>query len=163
RRWGIARELRAATPLPAEYSTEIAFVTSVVGREITRFANVFFSSPDGDERFAEPAQQVPQYVLEPVLHAHAERLGSVTFRDGWRVEDVVQRDDGVELQARHGDDTRIIRGRFAVGCDGAASTVRRCLDIELTGRRAIARNYGVVFRAPELAGLIPFAPALHFW
>ncbi|MBO0747727.1 MAG: FAD-dependent monooxygenase, partial [Acidimicrobiaceae bacterium] len=45
RRWGIAGEVRTASTLPAEYSTEIAFVTGLEGRELTRFDNVFFTNP----------------------------------------------------------------------------------------------------------------------
>ncbi|MFL5818727.1 MAG: FAD-dependent monooxygenase [Conexibacter sp.] len=163
RRWGIAAEVRAASPLPASYSTDIAFVTSVFGHELTRFSNVFFTRTERDERFAEPAQQIPQYVAEPVLRRHAERLGHVTFVDGWRVESVTDRGSSVTVVARQGDAERTIEAAYVVGCDGAGSTVREAIGIEMLGSRAMARNFGVVFRAPELAARIPHAPALHYW
>jgi 2-polyprenyl-6-methoxyphenol hydroxylase-like FAD-dependent oxidoreductase len=164
RRWGIAQELRRATPLPADFSTDIAFVTSVLGHEITRFSNVFFTRPERDDRFAESAQQAPQYVLEPVLRRRAEQLPCVTFVDGWRVECLTETDDGVEVVARDDEaNERRFRARYLVGCDGAGSTVREGLGIEMVGRRGIARNYGVVFRAPQLNGMLRVAPALHFW
>jgi hypothetical protein len=56
-----------------------------------------------------------------------------------------------------------VHTRYLVGCDGAASTVRRRLEIPLRGQRSIARNYGIVFRSPELSRILPFRPALHFW
>ena len=164
RRWGIADALREATPLPADFSTEIAFVTSLLGHEITRFANVFFTSPERDDRFAEAAQQVPQYVLEPVLRRRADELSCVTFLEGRRVDDLAQDDDGVDVTIRDASGAaQVIRGRYLVGCDGGGSTVRRKLGVEMLGRRAIARNYGVVFRSTELARMLPFRPALHFW
>jgi 2-polyprenyl-6-methoxyphenol hydroxylase-like FAD-dependent oxidoreductase len=164
RRWGLADELRAATPLPADFSTEIAFVTSLRGHEITRFSNVFFTAPGGDARFAEPAQQVPQYVLEPVLKARAARSPCVRFLDGYRVERFREHDDGVDVLVRGvAGESETIRAQYLAGCDGGGSTVRRGLGIAMVGQRGIARNYGVVFRAPRLAGLVPFEPALHFW
>ena len=164
RRWGIADALRAATPLPADFSTEIAFVTSLQGHEITRFSNVFFTSPDGDPRFAEPAQQVPQFVLEPVLKSRAATCPGVRFLDGQRVEGFREHADGVDVLVRGGaGESETMRARYLVGCDGGGSTVRRQLGIAMVGQRGIARNYGVVFRTPELARLLPFEPALHFW
>jgi 2-polyprenyl-6-methoxyphenol hydroxylase-like FAD-dependent oxidoreductase len=164
RRWGIAQELRRATPLPADFSTDIAFVTSVLGHEITRFSNVFFTRLERDDRFAESAQQAPQYVLEPVLRRRAEQLPCVTFVDGWRLECFTETDDGVEVVARDGEaNERRFHARYLVGCDGAGSTVRDRLGIEMVGRRGIARNYGVVFRAPQLHEMLRVAPALHFW
>jgi 2-polyprenyl-6-methoxyphenol hydroxylase-like FAD-dependent oxidoreductase len=164
RRWGIADELRRATPLPADYSTDIAFVTTVLGHEITRFANVFFTRLERDERFAEPAQQAPQYVLEPVLRQRAEQLPCVSFLDGWRVESFEQTRHGVDVVVRDdGSKEQLLHASYLAGCDGASSTVREVLGIEMAGRRGIARNYGVVFRAPRLNGMLPFPPALHFW
>lgn len=165
RRWGLAEAARAATPLPADFSTEIAFVTSLLGREITRFSNVFYTRLERDERFAEPAQQIPQYVLEPLLRARADALPTVAFLDGCSVRGGVQDATGVDVTVAFGDDgaERTIRAKYLVGCDGAASVVRQVLGASMVGRRGIARNYGVVFRSAELTRRLPFAPALHFW
>ena len=166
RRWGIADELRRATPLPAAYSTDIAFVTRVIGgREITRFPNVFNTAPIRDERFAEPAQQVPQYVLEPILRRRAQSTGHVRFcAPGVKVLGVHAREDGAEVAVGDGTGSRIsVRASFVAGCDGGASLVRSELGIAMEGRRGIARNFSVVFRSGELGRRMSFAPALHFW
>lgn len=163
RRWGIAEEIRDASPLPAEYSTDVAFVTSVLGDEITRFSNVFFTDTRRDDRFAEPAQQTPQYAVEPILRRRAEACESVMLLDGWRVESVVELDGSVRVEMHSDGVTRTIEAQYVVGCDGAGSTVREQLGIEMAGRHGIARNLGVVFRAPELGARLPHAPALHFW
>jgi 2-polyprenyl-6-methoxyphenol hydroxylase-like FAD-dependent oxidoreductase len=161
RRWGLAAELRAATPLPAAYSTDIAFVTQLLdGYELARFSNVFNTAPVRDPRFAESAQQVPQYVVEAVLRRSAEALPTVTFTPaGERVERFAQDDDGVSVVTTGST----IRARYLVGCDGGGSTVREQAGIEMHGRRGIARNFSVVFRSAELARRIAFGPALHFW
>jgi 2-polyprenyl-6-methoxyphenol hydroxylase-like FAD-dependent oxidoreductase len=165
RRWGIADDVRAASSLPASFSTEIAFVTSLAGRELTRFENVFFTTPNGDERFAEPAQQIPQYQLEPVLRRRAASCSTVRFLDGFRANALAQDDRSVRASTldASGATGPLVEAEFLVGCDGAQSTVRGELGIEVGGDRAIARNFGVVFRSPLLPAELPFDPALHYW
>lgn len=165
RRWGIADTLRQATPLPPDFSTEVAFVTSVLGLEITRFYNVFFTRSDRDDRFAEPGLQIPQYVLEPVLRDAAEQLPTVRFLDGCRLQALEQNAAEVTATIDHvdGRDPQHMVGSFLVGCDGGGSTVRQQLGIPMLGRRSFARNLGVVFRSPELWRRLRLAPALHYW
>ena len=165
RRWGIAGAVRAASSLPAEFSTEIAFVTSLGGFELTRFENVFFTSPNGDERFSEPAQQIPQYQLEPVLRNRAADCPTVTFLDGLRLTALTQDDSGVRAATTDASGAAgpTVYAEYLVGCDGARSTVRELLGIGVSGIRTIARNVGVVFRAPSLHRTLHFKPALHYW
>jgi 2-polyprenyl-6-methoxyphenol hydroxylase-like FAD-dependent oxidoreductase len=164
RRWGIAEDVRRASPLSAEYSTDISFVTAVLGQEITRFTNVCFTGRQRDDRFAEAAQQIPQYVLEPVLRDAANALPSVEFCDGWRLDSVAERDsETLATIVNEAGDTRVIAAQYMVGCDGAGSTVRERLGLALVGERALAQNLGIVFRAPDLAGRIRVPPALQFW
>ncbi|HWI71344.1 MAG TPA: FAD-dependent monooxygenase [Baekduia sp.] len=166
RRWGLANELRAVTPLPAEYSTDIAFVTRLLGgSEITRFTNVFNTKPIADPRFPEPAQQVPQYIVEDVLRRRAEACRTVTILPpGFRVDSFVHDDAGVAVLARDDEDQScLINARYLVGCDGGGSRVREHLGIAMQGRRSVARNFSIVFRSPQLGRRMPFRPALHFW
>ena len=66
RRWGIAERLRERAPLPASWSNDIVFCTSLTGWELSRFTGVLGLVPDGD-RYPEVGQQAPQYVLEELL------------------------------------------------------------------------------------------------
>jgi 2-polyprenyl-6-methoxyphenol hydroxylase-like FAD-dependent oxidoreductase len=164
RRWGIAEEVRQASPLPAEYSTDVSFVTTVLGEEITRFTNVCFSQLQRDQRFAEAAQQIPQYALEPVLRRAADALPSVEFLEGWRLETAVDRGgEALATIVNEAGETRTIAAQYLVGCDGGGSTVRDQIGATLVGERALAQNLGIVFRAPDLADRIRVPPALHFW
>src|SRR5262252_4386283 len=165
RRWGIAGDVRAASSLPASFSTEIAFVTTLGGVELTRFENVFFTAHSGDDRFSEPAQQIPQYQLEPVFRRHAAACPAVRFLDGCRVTEVVQDDRMVRASTADasGAPGPSVEAEFLVGCDGPRSTVRDLLSIGVSGIRTIARNFGVVFRAPSLRNRMSFSPALHYW
>src|SRR5712691_11875481 len=67
RRWGIADTLRAAAPIPVEWSQRVTFCESLAGPRITDFDHAFGLCPGRDERFAEAGQQVPQPVVEQVL------------------------------------------------------------------------------------------------
>ena len=165
RRWGIADEIRQASSLPASFSTDISFVTTLDGHEITRFENVFHTAHLRDERFAEPAQQIPQFQLEPVIRERAGRLGYTTFLTGSRVTGFEQDERGVRTSVCDvdGRESHEIRSDFLVGADGARSFTREHLGIGVGGTRGIARNYGLVFRAPRLQAAIDFAPALHYW
>jgi 2-polyprenyl-6-methoxyphenol hydroxylase-like FAD-dependent oxidoreductase len=73
RRWGLADRLRERAPLPASWSQDVVFCTSLSGSELSRFTGVLGLSAEGD-RFPEIGQQAPQYVLEQVLREHLGEL-----------------------------------------------------------------------------------------
>lgn len=114
---------------------------------------------------------VPQNVLEPLLHA---RLREVAGRDpvrfSWRLIDFSQDDDSILATVSDGTGSREIRARYILGADGAGSKVRRSAGIAMEGPPVLAhflaihirsdampllaRHPGVVFflRAPALSG-----------
>ena len=77
RRWGIADALRAAAPLPYDYPTDIVFATALFGRTLAVIENAFEGAKRRDPRFPEPAQWVPQYTVEKILHEKIAKLPSV--------------------------------------------------------------------------------------
>lgn len=165
RRWGIADEIRSGSSLPASFTTDISFVTALDGHELTRFENVFHTAHIGDSRFPEPAQQIAQYQLEPIVRRRAQFLGRTTFLYGERVVAIDQTEGQVRAvtESLSGRQPHVIEAQYLAGCDGAHSSTRVELGIDVGGTRGIARNYGIVFHAPDLQTRVAFAPALHYW
>ncbi|WP_305783482.1 FAD-dependent monooxygenase [Symbioplanes lichenis] len=75
---------------------------------------------------------IPQPVLVQVLEEHAVAQGAYVRR-GCTVTGVEQDDDGVTVELAGGER---LRSRWAVGCDGGHSTVRKLLGIGFPGEPA---------------------------
>ena len=69
--------------------------------------------------------------LEAALESRARSLPTIDVRRGVTVDELVQRDDRVELGLASGG---VVTARYAVGCDGANSTVRSLLDLGVADR-----------------------------
>jgi 2-polyprenyl-6-methoxyphenol hydroxylase-like FAD-dependent oxidoreductase len=73
--------------------------------------------------------------LERELDHRARRQATVTIRRGLTATALKQDDTGVSLTVHAVDDPaepETIRARYLIGCDGANSTIRQLLDIDLT-------------------------------
>jgi 2-polyprenyl-6-methoxyphenol hydroxylase-like FAD-dependent oxidoreductase len=165
RRWGIADDLRRASGLRPDYPPNVVFATRLNGYPLARFENAFYCSAARDERYSEPGQWVPQFVLEEVLRRRAETLPTVELRFSCRVETLRQDARGVAVDFVDGKSGArgTVTGAFLVGADGARSTVRECLGIPMEGEGALAPNMNVIFRAPGLAGLHDKGRAIQYW
>jgi len=111
----------------------------------------------------EPYQVISQYTLEPILRRAVERCGKVTTLFGYEFERYSEETDRVLIQCRGSASPKEIRARYLVGCDGAASSIRKQLGIELRGRGGIGRMHQVFFRSRDLLDRIPIARARHYW
>lgn len=83
----------------------------------------------------EPWQRISQEIFEAWLKELCEKNPLIDIRFGWKVESVQEGEHGVRAIATVLD-TKIqttIFSRYAVGCDGASSKVRRGLKIPLEG------------------------------
>ena len=154
RRWGVAEKLRAASPIPRDYPSNIVFATRLAGPEIARFENAFNCDPARNNLYSEEAQWVPQYVVEEALRDHAVSLPGVAIRFETEFESFVEESDGVVAQIRDlGEGARrAIRSAFVVGADGARSAVRERIGAKMTGDGGALRNLNVVVRLPGIAG-----------
>ena len=76
----------------------------------------------------------PQSGTEHLLAARARRLG-VEIEHGAEVVGLRQDGDGVVIDVRSAGIDRAERARYAVGCDGAHSAVRRLLGVDFVGRQ----------------------------
>ena len=169
RRWGIAEQIRASAPLPADYPTDVVFATRLFGHRLAKFENALFGTRPPrvprDERFAEPAQWIPQYRVEAALRARAAELPCVTLRHGTQLDAIGQDADGVTAEvtelatgARHA-----LRAAWAVGADGARSFVREAIGARMEGRHAYAQHVNLVIRAPALREAMRREPAIMYW
>lgn len=79
--------------------------------------------------------KVPQVRTEAILGAWAERLGARVLR-GHHVVSVEQDADGVRVVAEHAGRRTAFTARYAVGCDGERSAVRRLAGIGFPGSDA---------------------------
>jgi len=165
RRWGIADAVRQASPLSADYPTDVLFATRLFGEPLAHIENAFYGARRRDDRFPEPAQWIPQYTVEAVLRDRAKSLPSVDLRFGTRLEAFGQDADGIAAEAVDLETDRHLsfRARYLVGADGARSRVRKQLGIPMEGRHAYSHNYGVVYRSPGLSAGHPQAPAIMYW
>jgi 2-polyprenyl-6-methoxyphenol hydroxylase-like FAD-dependent oxidoreductase len=179
RRLGVAQKVRDAG-LPADYPNDAVFRTSVTGQEFTRIPipcrqdrYTDTSGPDGWWPTPEPPHRINQIYLEPILLEHTAQLPGVTLLNRTQITTFEQGAAGVTATAldldagntgpdtghNTGRDTRRIRARYMVGCDGGRSEVRKQIGAKLEGTAIIQRVQSTYIRAPQLMGMIPGKPA----
>jgi 3-(3-hydroxy-phenyl)propionate hydroxylase len=79
-----------------------------------------------------PSLVFSQPPVEAVLRAHAAAYASVEISLGTELVDLLQNNDGVRVQlCNDGRGLHTVTSSYVVGCDGAASTVRRLLGLQL--------------------------------
>ncbi len=120
---GIAQEVLAfAEPFtPSEFY-------GVDGQLIKRFTTVAPPYPLGYV----PSLVFTQPEVERVLRVHVQKLPNVDVALGCELTGLAQNADEVRLDLKQDDGTqRQVRARYLVACDGATSTVRNAVGIEL--------------------------------
>lgn len=163
RRWGVADAIRGAG-WPAGHTLDVAWVTAVGGHELHRLRFGTVAERPPPVHTPEPEAICPQHWLVPLL---TRRLGvrpdgPVRLRS--RLTGFRQTEDGVraELTDAAGAVTTV-HARYLVGCDGAASPVRKACGIASPERHATRTLRNVLFRAPGLGDRLGGRAALvHF-
>jgi 2-polyprenyl-6-methoxyphenol hydroxylase-like FAD-dependent oxidoreductase len=165
RRWGIAEALRAAAPLPYDHPTDIVFATKLFGHNLAIIENAFEGAKVRDSRFPEPAQWVPQYTVEKILHQKIARLPSVTLLQATSFESLSQSPTGVTVNVRDlaSESPRSFQADYVVGADGARSQVRAAIGANMTGDHAFGHNYNLIVRIPGLKKTPPKPRAIMYW
>lgn len=165
RRWGIAGRLAEASPFGIDYPSNVVFATRLSGYELARFENGFNCSAVRDDRFSEHAQWIPQYKVEAVLAQRVAELPNVQTHLSTRLESWAEDANGVTAQLVD-DLTGIpvtVRAAYLVGADGARSTVRERLGIEMEGVSPLAHYHNIVFRSKDLSRKHALGPAIMYW
>ena len=163
RRWGIAGQLAAASPLGVDYPANVVFATRMSGGfELCRFENNSYCAPGKNPLYAEHGQWIPQYELEKVLKAHAESLPGVQIRFGCRLESLKQDGDQVLSTLIFSGKTEQIASRYLVGADGSRSTVRDLIGAKMSGVN-LGRHCNAIYRAPGISRAHALGPATMYW
>jgi len=134
RRWGIADRV-ANWGAPDDYPRDTVYCTALDGLLIGRDP-----SPSQRERRPPPfspemLQKCPQHVFDPLLARTVQELGHCDLRYATRMVSLAQDERGVsaELEDLTTGERRRLRAAYLVACDGAASPIRRALDIPFEG------------------------------
>lgn len=118
---GVADEVRAICEPCTHYEWRNA-----AGDTLLRFG----VKPEASHTGWPDANMLHQPDLERVLDRRARALGSLSVRRGWEVFAIEPGPNGVRVRARDAScRVRNVDARFAVGCDGANSLVRRSMHV----------------------------------
>lgn len=155
--WDCADELRVACLLPPGFP--IGGITAY-----ENLASQYWYAPAGREAigdfYFQRHERLPQYLTEAVLRDRLGALDCAITMFGWSATEVSQDDGSVRVTAvADSGEKRVIEAAFAVGCDGAHSTVREQVGIASGGADFDQRMLLAVFRSSDLqAGLERFPP-----
>lgn len=147
RSWGLEDHVRAGAADVAPLGWVTRTLASGEGTEIS------LGSPTAAQAAAvSPTRPAwaPQDHLEPILLAHLQTYPAAEVSFGTELITLEQDDDGVSarLRDRGSGQMREVRPQFAVGADGAHSTVRAQLGIRLEGPDDLGEYHRVLFHAP---------------
>lgn len=149
RRWGIAQTVRDV--YPSDYPATQMFVTSLSGYELARQVYPSFGDLEPLEISPERHQRCSQIYFEPILRRAAEaqefteirlRTRMTSFRPG-------HTEVTAEIENLDSGQTGAIEAEYMVACDGASSTTRGILGIQMEGK-LLSHSVNIFFRAPEL-------------
>lgn len=161
-RWGAEQQLRAARTIPVEYGIGgLTAYDTLLGpysydwlqRDLVR--SYYYTANE----------RLPQYATEAVLRGRAAELGTVRALVGWNTEKVSRDRDGVSVTVseRDGHGRRRLRAAYAVGCDGAHSTVREQIGFAQTRTDHDRLMMLLVFRSTELHQMLGRFPGKSYY
>jgi 2-polyprenyl-6-methoxyphenol hydroxylase-like FAD-dependent oxidoreductase len=134
RRWGIADAV-ANWGAPDDFPRDTVYCTSLQGRFIGRDVAPSQRERRAPECSPEMLQKCPQHVFDPLLARTVLERGQARILYATRLLSVTQDENGVTalLEDLGTGRQAPLRAQYLVGCDGAASVVRRTLGIAFEG------------------------------
>jgi len=162
RRLGLAHKLREVG-LPADYPNDVVSATTVVGTELSRVSIPAWGEregspvgPDTSWLTPEHTHRVNQLFFEPVLRGEIARHSRIRVLHHCELTGFTQHEQGVSATASdHGrEEPFSIECSYLVGCDGAASQVRKAIGAEFVGTPVLQRAQSIYIRAPALLSML---------
>ncbi len=159
-----ARLLGAATP--HHLMGNVSWMTSFTSREIASF-RAWGTAPerraDYERASPSPMCNLPQHVMEPIVHAAAIESGA-DVRFGTELVNFQQNDDGVlaEIVDRRSGERSIVRAKYLIGADGGKSLVANILGIQLEGTAGLGEAVSCWFKA-DLGPYVEHRPSVLYW
>lgn len=169
RRMGVAEQVRAAG-YPEDWPMDVYFIFDLMRPPVWKMAYPTVAKAkakrdrtnDGSTPL-EPYQVISQYTLEPLLKSIAEAIPDVDINFGHEFESFEEIRGGVQVNIRRLDGSRTtIDAEYLVGCDGAASPVRKQLGFKMEGEPQIREMRQALFYCPELYDKVRAPRARHY-
>ena len=161
RQWGVLDEIEAVS-LPLPWTEQFVYCETLAGTEIGRVTTGVQPVVDGVELSSAPWLLTSQDRIEEVLLRRLAGMCEVQICWDTELLEVVQ--DGAQVTAavRDPSGTRHLTARWLVGADGAASSVRRSLGIEMDGIASFGHDdqLPVLRRLGPVDRSSPFRPVL---
>ncbi len=150
--WGVEEAVRAASPIPVDFG--IGGLTAY-GTLLGPYHYDWYQRVIVRPFYFRDNERLPQYDTEAALWARVAQLPGVTALYGWTAQDVAQDEAGVTISLLSAEgETRKLRAKYAVGCDGARSLVREQAGITQTSDDHETRMALLVFRSKRLNELL---------
>jgi 2-polyprenyl-6-methoxyphenol hydroxylase-like FAD-dependent oxidoreductase len=162
RAWGCEDALRRAHPLPE--GAGIGGLTTY-GTLLSEHHVSWLNRAQVRDFYACANARLPQYAAEAVLRARVAELPAVDVLYGWTGRALSQTAEEVQLDLAEtdGPGTRRLAARYAVGADGARSTLREAAGIAETRSDHDRRMALIVFTSPALHDLLERYPGKAFY
>ncbi len=157
RAWGISDQVRAASPIPPGFGNA-GIVT--YGKLLGDYSYDWFQRSKVRRFYFADNERLPQYALEQVLRQRIGDFPQIRFVTEATATDVRQYETDVEVVYR-ADGNRgehCAQARYAIGCDGARSSVRQIVGIEQDIDHEGPRMALLVFRSRQLHDLLERYP-----
>jgi 2-polyprenyl-6-methoxyphenol hydroxylase-like FAD-dependent oxidoreductase len=169
RRMGLAERIRQAG-LDNDMPMDVFICDENLVREplvhhhypsVSKLKEEYREANDGSSP-AEPYQLISQYTLEPLLVDALAELASVEVRFDAEVTSFTDHGESVTVRYRNSEgEEASAPAAYLVGCDGAASEVRKALGFELEGDSLLEMRQAL-FYSENLLDQIPIGAGRHY-